>query len=35
VARLEIAQLPEGRYLVQAYRTGYRMNDPYTAYLDM
>jgi xylan 1,4-beta-xylosidase len=33
--RLEIAQLPAGRYLVQAYRTGYRMNDPYTAYLDM
>jgi len=23
--RLEIAQLPAGRYLVQAYRTGYRM----------
>jgi len=34
-ARFEIAQLPEGRYLVQVYRTGYRMNDPYTAYLDM
>ena len=33
--RLEIAQLPAGRYLVEAYRTGYRMNDPYTAYLDM
>jgi xylan 1,4-beta-xylosidase len=32
---LEIAQLPAGRYLVEAYRTGYRMNDPYTAYLDM
>jgi len=35
LARLEIAQLPEGRYLAQAYRTGYRMNDAYTAYLDM
>jgi xylan 1,4-beta-xylosidase len=33
--RLEIAQLPAGRYLVQTYRTGYRMNDPYTTYLDM
>ena len=33
--RLEIAQLPAGRYLVEAYRTGYRMNDPYPAYLDM
>lgn len=35
LARLEIAQLPEGRYLVQTFRTGYRMNDPYTAYLDI
>jgi xylan 1,4-beta-xylosidase len=34
-ARLEIAQLPTGRYLVEVYRTGYRMNDPYTAYLDL
>jgi xylan 1,4-beta-xylosidase len=34
-ARVEIERLPEGRYLLQIFRIGYRSNDAYTAYLDM
>lgn len=32
---LRIANLPAGVYALQVYRTGYRMNDAYTMYLDM
>jgi xylan 1,4-beta-xylosidase len=31
--RLEIAGVPEGTYLLQLFRTGYRVNDAYTTYL--
>ena len=32
---LRVANLPAGTYSLQVYRTGYRMNDAYTMYLDM
>ena len=32
--RLEIGGVPEGAYLMRVFRTGYRMNDAYTTYLD-
>ncbi len=34
-ARVEVANVPEGRYLLQVFRTGYRQNDAYTTYLDL
>ncbi|MRR23246.1 glycoside hydrolase, partial [bacterium] len=32
---VEIANVPPGKYRLEIYRTGYRVNDPYTAYLSM
>jgi len=32
---VEIANVPPGKYMLEIYRTGYRVNDPYTAYLLM
>ncbi|MGO9094176.1 MAG: GH39 family glycosyl hydrolase [Bryobacteraceae bacterium] len=32
--RLEIAGVSDGAYLMRVFRTGYRMNDAYTTYLD-
>jgi xylan 1,4-beta-xylosidase len=34
-ASLRIDHLPAGTYGLEVYRTGYRVNDAYTAYLDM
>lgn len=34
-ARFEVTGLAPGTYLLQVYRTGYRINDAYTAYLDV
>ena len=34
-ATLRIEHLPAGTYQVEIYRTGYRVNDAYTIYLDM
>jgi xylan 1,4-beta-xylosidase len=34
-ARLRISELEPGSYHVNVYRVGYRINDTYTAYLDM
>jgi xylan 1,4-beta-xylosidase len=32
---LRLSGIPRGVYLLQVYRTGYRVNDPYTTYLDL
>ncbi len=32
---LRIENLPAGTYWLELYQTGYRVNDAYTAYLDM
>lgn len=32
---VEVANVPPGKYRLEIYRTGYRVNDPYTAYLFM
>jgi xylan 1,4-beta-xylosidase len=34
-ARVVIEDLPEGHYRLRVLRTGYRVNDPYTAWLDL
>jgi xylan 1,4-beta-xylosidase len=34
-ASLRVDRLPAGTYAVEVYKTGYRVNDPYTMYLDM
>ena len=34
-ARVQIANLPAGRYSLQVFKTGYRVNDAYTRYLDL
>jgi xylan 1,4-beta-xylosidase len=31
----QLLNVPEGKYLVQVYKTGYRVNDAYTTYLDL
>ena len=33
--KLNIADIPEGRYKLEIYQTGYRVNDAYTTYYDM
>jgi xylan 1,4-beta-xylosidase len=33
--KIEITGMPCGRYRVEIYKTGYRVNDPYSAYIDM
>ena len=33
--RMELANVPAGRYAVQVLQTGYRVNDAYTRYLDL
>jgi xylan 1,4-beta-xylosidase len=32
---VRLSGIPRGVYLLQVYRTGYRVNDPYTTYLDL
>jgi xylan 1,4-beta-xylosidase len=34
-ATLRVGHLPAGTYGLEVYRTGFRVNDPYTMYLDM
>jgi len=33
--KIEIADVPAGKYRLEIYQTGYRVNDPYTSYIDM
>jgi xylan 1,4-beta-xylosidase len=33
--KVEIAGMPAGKYRIEIYQTGYRVNDPYTTYVDM
>jgi xylan 1,4-beta-xylosidase len=33
--KLEISRIPEGKYLIEIYKVGYKVNDPYTTYLSM
>ncbi|MBN1780045.1 glycoside hydrolase [bacterium] len=33
--KMEISNIPAGKYAVEIYKTGYRVNDPYTTYFDM
>jgi xylan 1,4-beta-xylosidase len=33
-AKLEVTGIPEGSYVLRVFRTGYRVNDAYTAYLE-
>lgn len=33
--KIDINNIPKGKYELQIYKTGYRVNDPYTLYLDM
>ena len=33
--KIEISGVPEGKYRMEVYQTGYRVNDPYTEYIDM
>ena len=33
--KIEIADVPKGKYMVEVYQVGYRVNDAYTAYYDM
>jgi xylan 1,4-beta-xylosidase len=33
--KINISQVPAGSYKVEIYKTGYRVNDPYTTYYDM
>jgi xylan 1,4-beta-xylosidase len=33
--RIKISKIPEGLYMVEIYKVGYRVNDPYTTYFDM
>ncbi|MBN2281368.1 MAG: glycoside hydrolase [Candidatus Marinimicrobia bacterium] len=33
--QIEIADIPKGKYLLEVYQVGYRVNDPYTDYYDM
>lgn len=35
IVNLEIRNINPGRYKMQVYQTGYRINDPFTAYYDM
>jgi hypothetical protein len=32
---VEIVNVPPGKYKLEIYRTGYRINDPYTSYISM
>jgi xylan 1,4-beta-xylosidase len=34
-AKIRISEIPAGEYKVDIYQVGYRVNDPYTTYLDM
>jgi xylan 1,4-beta-xylosidase len=33
--KINIAEVPAGQYKVEIYKVGYRVNDPYTTYVDM
>lgn len=33
--KINISEIPTGLYKVEIYQVGYRVNDPYTTYLDM
>jgi xylan 1,4-beta-xylosidase len=33
--KINIAEIPAGKFKVEIYKVGYRVNDPYTAYYDM
>ena len=33
--KINISEIPEGKYLVKTYQVGYRVNDAYTTYYDM
>jgi len=33
--KVNIAEIPEGNYMLETYKVGYRVNDVYTTYLDM
>jgi xylan 1,4-beta-xylosidase len=33
--KIKISEIPAGTYDVQIYKVGYRVNDPYTTYIDM
>jgi len=33
--KIEIAGMPAGKYRIEVFQTGYRVNDPYTSYIDM
>jgi xylan 1,4-beta-xylosidase len=34
-AKIRISEIPAGEYKIDIYQVGYRVNDPYTAYIDM
>ncbi|HNW56509.1 MAG TPA: glycoside hydrolase [Bacteroidales bacterium] len=34
-AKVEISGMPTGKYRIEVFQTGYRVNDPYTSYIDM
>jgi xylan 1,4-beta-xylosidase len=33
--KIRISDIPQGKYVVETYQIGYRVNDPYTTYFDM
>jgi xylan 1,4-beta-xylosidase len=33
--KINISEIPSGSYVVEIYKVGYRVNDPYTIYFDM
>jgi len=33
--KINISEIPSGSYVVEIYKVGYRVNDPYTTYFDM
>jgi xylan 1,4-beta-xylosidase len=33
--KIKISEIPAGTYNIQIYKVGYRVNDPYTTYIDM
>ena len=33
--KLEISGMPEGKYQLEIYKVGYKVNDPYSTYLSM
>jgi len=33
--KIEISGMPAGKYRIEVFQTGYRVNDPYTSYIDL